>query len=94
MMPIDRSFGDLMDILMPTGTTAPIRRRPIKSSNVEWIGWPTTGEPLMVVHFKGGSRYGYLGVSRQRAIACAYAKSTGEYLAKKIKPNYRVVKLR
>lgn len=68
--------------------------RDINSSNVKWIGWPVTGEPLMVVEFEGGGRYAYLGVSRQKAVAAAWAGSTGKYLAKRIKPHYKVVKLR
>lgn len=69
--------------------------RKIGSSNIRWIGWPMYDNvPIMVVEFKGGGRYAYLGVSRQRAVACAYAASSGRYLAKKIKPDFEVVKLR
>lgn len=70
------------------------RVRQIESSNIEWIAWPANGDPLLIVQFEGASRYGYIGVSRQRAVACAYAKSTGEYLNRIIKPNYEVVRLR
>jgi hypothetical protein len=68
--------------------------RKIDSGNIEQILWPKTGEPLMIVQFKSGTRYAYLGVSRQRAVACAYARSSGEFLNKRIKPNFDVVKLR
>jgi hypothetical protein len=49
---------------------------------------------MMVVEFKDGSRYAYLGVSRQRAVACAMAFSSGIYLNARVKPNFKVVKLR
>lgn len=69
--------------------------RRIESSNIDWIGWPQTGQPLLVVQFKGGeTRYAYIGVSRQRAVACAYAKSSGEYLNHRIKPFFEAFKLR
>lgn len=68
--------------------------RDIDSSNVDWIGWPVSGEPLMVVEFKGGARYAYLGVSRQQAVAASWATSTGQYINKRIKPKHKVVKLR
>jgi hypothetical protein len=68
--------------------------REIHSSNVEWIGWPKTGEPLMIVQYNGGGRYGYIGVSRQKAVAASYAPSTGGYLNRVIKPNYKAVRLR
>lgn len=68
--------------------------RKIESSNIEWIGWPKSGEPLMIVQFKGGGRYAYLGVTRQRAVAASWATSTGKYINERIKPHHKVVKLR
>lgn len=68
--------------------------RKIDSGNVEWIGWPKSKEPLMIVQFKGGGRYAYLGVSRQKAVAASWAASTGSYINKRIKPHFKVVKLR
>jgi hypothetical protein len=67
----------------------------VGSSNISWIAWPaaSNGEPLMLVRFVNEGVYGYIGVSRQRAVACANAKSTGEYLNRIIKPQYEVVKL-
>lgn len=79
---------------MPVGNIA-FEARMIHSSNVEWIAWPKYDEvPIMLVQFKGGSRYAYIGVSRQRAVACAYARSSGNYLAAKIKPHFKVMRLR
>ena len=60
------------------------------SSNVEYVGWENGG---MFVQFRGGSRYRYLGVSRQRAVACARAKSVGKYINKIIKPQFDAVKV-
>lgn len=68
--------------------------RMVESGNVDWIGWPRSGEPLMIVQFKGGARYAYLGVSRQQAVAASWATSTGQYIARRIKPKFKVVKLR
>jgi len=65
----------------------------VKSSNVDWVGWPETGEPLMLVKYKGDGIYGYIGVSRQRAVAAAVYPSTGEYINRIIKPHYEVVRI-
>jgi hypothetical protein len=70
-----------------------IRTRRVESSNIVWVGWPETGEPLMLVRYRSGSIYGYLGVSRQRAVAAANYPSTGEYINQHIKPYYEVVRL-
>lgn len=68
--------------------------RLVASTNVDRVGWPVSGEPLMIVEFKSGERYGYLGVPRQKVVACANAESVGRYLNTKIKPFYKAVKLR
>ena len=66
--------------------------RVIDSSNVEWVGWPSSGTPLMIVKYiKNEKLYGYIGVTRQRAVAAAYADSTGSYINKRIKGSYRPV---
>jgi len=73
--------------------------RIVASTNIDWVGWPKSGEPLMVVSFKHGGRYAYLGASRQQAVALAYAaehtklESVGKYLNRVIKPQYEAVKL-
>lgn len=71
-----------------------INTRPTHSSNVEWVGWPKSGQPAMLVKFRNGGIYCYLGVSRQRAVAAAHAPSTGEYINKVIKPDFKAVKIR
>lgn len=81
------------------GNEVDLEVRLVQSSNVEWVGWPKTGEPMMVVSFKHGGRYAYLGASRQQAVALATAitgtnaKSIGTYLNQVIKPRYEAVKL-
>jgi hypothetical protein len=60
------------------------------SSNVRYVGWR---DGYMLVWFKSNTLYRYEGVSRQRAVACALAKSVGAYINKKIKPNYEAVRL-
>lgn len=74
-----------------------VNSRIIDSSNVEAVAWPTgnrSGVPLMIVRYKGGGLYGYIGVSRQRAVAAAYAPSTGRYINQRIKEHFETVKLR
>jgi hypothetical protein len=65
--------------------------RNVESSNIKRIGWGRTG---MMVQFHSGSYYLYKGVSRQRAVACAYARSVGHYLNTRIKPNFTARKIR
>jgi hypothetical protein len=67
--------------------------RYVESSHIDYIGWPVSGEPLMLVRFKSGELYGYIGVSRQRAVAVANAKSPGRYLAREIKPKFKAMKI-
>jgi hypothetical protein len=76
------------------GGVLTLNARVVNSSNIDVIGWPVSGESLMVVQFQDGSRYGYIGVPRQKAVACAYAKSCGKFLNERIKPYYVVAKLR
>jgi hypothetical protein len=82
---------------MPTNSK--IRWREVASSNVRRIGWPATGEPLLLVTYKSGKTYGYFGVSRQRAVALAHRRrlwnrSIGKYVNRVIKPNYEGVVIR
>lgn len=78
----------------PWRRDVPVNSRIIDSSNVESIAWPRSGEPLMIVRYKSGKLYGYLGVSRQRAVAAAYHPSTGRYINQRIKGHFEAVKLK
>lgn len=69
-----------------------INWRTVVSSNVRRVGWDRHGS--MFVEFHDGGTYEYKGVSRQRAVACAYAKSVGKYIAHVIKPRFTAVALR
>jgi hypothetical protein len=72
-----------------------VNSRIIDSSNVESIAWPVDGEPLMIVKYKNSERlYGYIGVSRQRAVAAAYYRSTGEYINRRIKGHFQAVTIK
>lgn len=78
--------------------TATIRWREVPSSNVRAVGWPSTGEPLMLVRFKSGKVYGYSGCSRQRAVALAYRRklwdrSIGSYINNRIKGKFGVYRI-
>ena len=64
--------------------------RLVESSNIEAVGWSTNG---LWVEFKTGAIYYYRGVSRQRAVALAHAKSVGRYLNNKIKPEYQAERI-
>lgn len=68
--------------------------RPVNSGNVGQVGWPTGKYNLLLVRFTDGRCYGYLGVSRQRAIYMATrCASVGKYLAKVVRPQYQSVRL-
>lgn len=94
--------GETFDLLVPSAgiddepaRSIHFRAKRVASSNIDWIAWPKSrNEPLMLVQFRGGTRYAYLGVSRQKAIATANAKSSGHYLNERIKPHYKVVQIR
>jgi hypothetical protein len=70
-----------------------LNTRVVESTNVEWVGWPESGEPIMFVRYSSGKLYGYLGVSRQRTVAAAYSSSVGSYIAQRVKPKFRVVQI-
>lgn len=68
-----------------------VNYRLVDSSNIDRIGWDNAGN--MYVRFKASGLYCYMGVSRQRAVACAYAESVGRYLHQHIKNAHAVLKL-
>lgn len=68
-----------------------VKWRYVKSSNVLAVGWDNRDH--LYVRFQGGGEYLYDGVSRQRAVACARAKSVGSYINKVIKPAFTAVRL-
>jgi hypothetical protein len=70
-----------------------MQTRMIDSSNVVWVAWPQGGEPLMLVKYRGNEIYGYVGVSRQRAVAAAHAPSTGKYINERVKPHFEAVRI-
>lgn len=72
--------------------TKTVRWRFVKSSNVNHIGWDDENN-MYVVYKDGDHLYKYKGVSRQRAVAAVHAQSVGQYINKKIKPNFPVTRL-
>ena len=84
----------VLDSIRVSGKDVPFNWREIESSNVAWIGWPLSGEPLMVVQYHSGNYYGYIGVPRQKAVAAANARSTGSYIHRHIRGKYRPVRLK
>lgn len=96
-MPLDYSWEPKGEhtIITPEGPI-PLNIRRIDSSNIEWIGWPKAkgSADIMVVSFGDASRYIYFGVTRQKAVACAYAESSGVYLNREIKGKHGCLKVR
>jgi hypothetical protein len=90
------SHGDYVEFKVQTKVgPVPVNARLIGSTNINWIGWPKTGQqPLMFVCFRDGSIYVYFGVSRQKAVAAAHATSSGQYLNSEIKPRYGAYRVR
>jgi KTSC domain len=91
-MPVWRKL-DGMKINTPEGIVT-LNARLVNSSNVDIVGWPVTGEPMMYVQFGGGGRYAYYPVSRQQVVAAANAPSVGKYINERIKPMKKAVKIR
>jgi hypothetical protein len=91
-MPIDKTKTKYASTCEYQGRKFNVRW--VNSSNVEWVGWPASdGEPLMLVKYSHDGIYGYVGVTRQRAVAAAHYPSTGEYINRIIKPVFDVVKI-
>jgi hypothetical protein len=79
---------DQVPIVLPATEASPaqivkVNFRLTRSSNVTRVGWDAAKN--MYVEFKGGSLYVYPNVSRQRAVACAYSKSVGGYIAEQFR---------
>lgn len=71
--------------------TESVTWREVESSNVQAVGWDKDNH--LYARFTSGAVYLYVGVSRQRAVACSRAKSVGRYFNKVIKPHYKAVKI-
>src|SRR5215831_8547633 len=65
--------------------------RVVDSSNVMRVGWDDFGN--MYVTYLTGNTYVYFGVSRQRAVAAAYAPSVGAFINRRIKGRFPATKL-
>jgi len=94
-MPLDPNEVKEWDftVLTPEGPVE-CNVRMIESSNIKWVGWPKSGQPLLFIEFNDGSRYVYSNISRQRAVALANSPSTGKYFHREIKGKGAVLKLR
>lgn len=72
-----------------------INWRIVESSQVLRLGWTLdTPDHFLFVKYISGGTYMYRGVSRQRAVAAAFAESTGSYINRKIKPYFPCTKVR
>lgn len=71
--------------------------RPVNSSNVAAVGWPSDNSgkhPLLLIKYKDGRVYGYLGASRQLAVYLATrCDSVGGYVNKRLKREYDAVRI-
>lgn len=73
---------------------AMVKWREADSSNVQWVGWLKVGNmPCVMVVFKSGHSYLYLGMHRQRAVAMLRAKSVGRYFARNVKGKYNYLRV-
>lgn len=94
-MPLKDEKSDFQIDVVTAAGVVPVNARLVESSNIDWIGWPRIGkEKLMFVQFRGGVRYVYFGVSRQKAVAMANADSSGEFLNRRIKKKHGCIKVR
>ena len=64
---------------------------PVESSNIQAIGHD--GIAALVVQFKGGARYLYLGVDRRTMDAFRESPSKGAHFAANIKAKFEAVKI-
>lgn len=75
--------------------TEKVKWRDVESSNIERVGWGTFGHSeVVLVEFKDGRAYAYIGVTRQRAVAMIRAASVGRYFARWIKGHYDYLRIR
>lgn len=64
-----------------------IEMQKVTSSNVEEVGYDEEKQELLIL-FKNGSFYAYLGVPESEFQELVNSESVGKYLAAKIKPTY------
>lgn len=71
--------------------------REVNSSNVQRVGWFRLGDacpiPCMIVTFRNGATYMYIGVRRQRAVAMTRADSVGRYFIENIRNKFDYIKV-
>jgi len=67
-------------------------RKPVKSSNVQEVGYDTASQK-MHVQFKGGSVYEYFGVPAAKHAALMASDSPGGYLAQHIRGLHKFQRL-
>lgn len=91
MMAKPRKLDDFALCLPDIDLDVTVNFRAVDSSNVELVGWDAANN--MYVKFTSGAMYVYLNVSRQRAVACAYAASVGGYLNKKVKRRFLTMRI-
>jgi len=75
---------------MPRKEATQLRWKTVDSTNVEAVAYDKDG---LYIKFHHGSIYRYPGVSRQRAVACRCSGSVGQYVNRKIIPNYEAIKI-
>ena len=65
-----------------------IQMNPVKSSNVEAVGYDAA-RSILHVHFKGGAHYSYEGVPPHLHTSLHAAESIGKYVHEEIKGKFK-----
>lgn len=79
----------------PTVNEVLVQAKPTpQSSWINWVGWAKTeGAELLILDTANGTRFAFLGVTRQRAQSMARAKSPGKYFYRNIRGKYPFLRL-
>lgn len=68
----------------------PLKLNPVKSSNVDAVGYDAASQTLQV-RFKGGKTYDYAGVPAAVNTALNQAESVGRFIAANVVGKFKVV---
>lgn len=73
-----------------TPAKPPLKLNPVKSSNVEAVGYDAASQTLLV-RFKGGKTYSYAGVPVTVNTALGQAESVGRFIGAHIVGKYKAL---
>ena len=81
------AMRSLMTILADMLTDAAMEMKPVRSKNIEAVGYDHKGRLLRVV-FQGGRSYDYPNVPPETVADLWLASSVGSFIHRRIKPNH------